>query len=993
MPDPALRPHSFKLRVGDLLDLDECMAELVAAGYERVDQVEDRGQFAARGGLLDIYPATEDRAVRVDLFDIEIESLRWFSTFTQRSLGDTQEVEIAPAAELAAEHRELAEMASLESEDDRPDIAELLPVERFGAFLDLTPDAAVLIAAEEEIGPALADHWQDVCAAFHDADAHHLYVAPEPISAALDARAHVRLSSYDTDQPLQFRAQAPDLAARSLKEAEPELEKLVRSGYRTVVTWPQRSEGERAAYNLARVRSSWLGEGDPAGVENPLRFAHVNLRDGFIAAGLKLAVLPEHRLFRRRRQERAPGRDFGAGRRGALRSFADLRTGDIVVHEDHGIARFAGFETKTVAGVTRDYLYLEYQGDDRVFVPSDQLAKISRYVGAGGAHPPLSKLGGKAWDRLKARARRAAQELAGELLNLYAERRRRTGLAYPPDSDWLREFEAAFPYNETADQAEAIELVKTDMESERPMDRLICGDVGFGKTEVALRAAFKAADAGKQVLMLVPTTILAQQHYGTFAERLKDYPFTIEHVSRFRSAAEQKKAIEGFQTGAVDILVGTHRVLSRDVRAKDLGLIIVDEEQRFGVKQKELLRQLKLRVDVLSMSATPIPRTLQMSLAGLRDISVINTPPEGRRPIKTYVGEYDEEVVKQALLREHARKGQAFFLHNRVETIDETAERLRGLCPGMRFEVAHGQMDEHELEDRMMTFLRGEADVLVCTSIIESGIDIPQANTLIVDRADIFGLSQLYQIRGRVGPLARARLRVPALRQRRGADRRGVAPARRAERLHRARRGLQDRDARPRAARRGQPARRRAVRPRRGARLRAVHADARRGRRGCRAGGRRRASSRWPSRCAWTSTSTPTCRPTTSPTSRRRSTCTGASRAPSTSPTSSCCARSSPTASATCPSRCRTSSTCSARGSSSARPARRRSPSAAGASPSRRSSSTRCARRSCARRSPACSTRPARARCRCACPTIPQQRFPAVVRAADALLAVTREAA
>ncbi|HVF79297.1 MAG TPA: transcription-repair coupling factor, partial [Solirubrobacteraceae bacterium] len=705
-----------------------------------------------------IYPATEERAVRVDMFDIEIESLRWFSTFTQRSLGETQEVEIAPAAELAAEHRELAEIAALGSEEDRPDIAELLPVDRFVAFLDLAPDAAVLLAAEEEIKPALDDHWQDVCAAFHDTDAHHLYVAPEQIGAALDVRAHVRLSSYDTDQPLQFRAQAPDLAARSLKEAEPELEKLVRSGYRTVVTWPQRSEGERAAYNLARLKSSWLAEGDGSDLtrpplEHPLRFAHVNLRDGFIAAGLKLAVLPEHRLFRRKRQARTAGRDASARRRGALRSFADLRTGDIVVHEDHGIARFAGFETKTVAGVTRDYLYLEYHGDDRVFVPSDQLAKISRYVGAtgGGSTPTLSRLGGKAWDRLKARARRAAQGLAGELINLYAERRRRTGLAFPPDSDWLRTFEAAFPYNETADQAEAIELVKTDMESERPMDRLICGDVGFGKTEVALRAAFKAADAGKQVLMLVPTTILAQQHFGTFSERLKDYPFTIGHVSRFRSAAEQKKAIEGFQTGAVDILIGTHRVLSRDVRAKELGLIIVDEEQRFGVKQKELLRQLKLRVDVISMSATPIPRTLQMSLAGLRDISVINTPPEGRRPVKTYVGEYDEELVKHALVREHARGGQAFFLHNRVETIDETAERLRGLCPGMRFLVAHGQMDEHTLEDRMMSFLRGEADVLVCTSIIESGIDIPQANTLIVDRADVFGLSQLYQIRGRVG--------------------------------------------------------------------------------------------------------------------------------------------------------------------------------------------------------------------------------------------------
>jgi transcription-repair coupling factor (superfamily II helicase) len=634
---------------------------------------------------------------------------------------------------------------------ERPDVAELLPVERFGAFLDLAPDAAVLLAAEEELSPALADHWQDVCAAFHADDAHQLYVSPGEITGALDARARVRLSSHDTDQPVEFRAQAPDLAARSLKEAEPELEKLVRSGYRTVVAWPQRSEGERAAYNLGRLKASWLGEGDPAGIENPLRFAHVRLRDGFIAAGLKLAVLPEHRLFRRRRQERTGGRDHAARRRGALRSFADLRTGDIVVHEDHGIARFAGFETKTVAGVTRDYLYLEYQGDDRVFVPSDQLAKISRYVGAGGSHPPLSKLGGRSWETMKARARRAAQELAGELLNLYAERRRRMGLAYPPDSDWLREFESAFPYHETADQREAIELVKADMESERPMDRLICGDVGYGKTEVALRAAFKAADAGKQVLMLVPTTILAQQHYGTFAERLKDYPFTIEHVSRFRTPAAQKAAIEGFKSGAVDILIGTHRIMSRDVRAKDLGLIIVDEEQRFGVKQKELLRQLKLRVDVISMSATPIPRTLQMSLAGLRDISVIETPPEGRRPVKTYVGEYDEELVKQALVREHARGGQAFFLHNRVESIDETAERLRGLCPGMRFVVAHGQMENKVLEERMLSFLRGEADVLVSTSIIESGIDIPQANTLIVDRSDVFGLSQLYQIRGRVG--------------------------------------------------------------------------------------------------------------------------------------------------------------------------------------------------------------------------------------------------
>jgi transcription-repair coupling factor (superfamily II helicase) len=747
VPDPALRPHSFTLKVGDLLDLDEVGTDLVAAGYERVDQVEDRGQFAVRGGLLDVYPATEDRAIRVDMFDIEIESLRWFSTFTQRSLGDTDCVEIAPAAELAAEHREMAEIAALEDSENHPDVAELLPVDKFQAFLDLAPrDAAVLIAAEEEVAPALADHWQDVCAAFHDDDAHHLYVRPEQITQALDDRAKIRLSSIAADQAIEFRAQAADLAARSLKEAEPELEKLVRSDYQTVVAWPRRGDGERAAYNLARMRASWIDGDRPARPQ--LNFAQANLRDGFIAAGLRLAVIPEHRLFRRRRAERQ--RPTGR-RRGALRSFADLRTGDIIVHEDHGLAEFAGFETKTVGGVTRDYLQLQFAGTDRVFMPVDQLAKISRYVGAGGSHPPLSKLGGKSWETMKARARRAAQELAGELLNLYAERRRRVGHAFAEDSDWLREFEAAFPWQETADQREAIEVVKADMERAQPMDRLICGDVGYGKTEVALRAAFKAANDGKQVLVLAPTTILTQQHIGTFSERLKDYPFTIDHVSRFRSPKEQREAVAAFNAGQVDILIGTHRLLGRDLRGKDIGLIVVDEEQRFGVKQKELLRQLKLKVDVISMSATPIPRTLQMSLAGMRDISVIETPPEGRRPVKTYVGEYDEGLVKQALDREKARGGQAFFVHNRVETIDETAERLRGLCPGVRFEVAHGRLEEKELEKRMIGFLRGEADVLVATSIIESGIDIPQANTLIIERADTFGLAQLYQIRGRVG--------------------------------------------------------------------------------------------------------------------------------------------------------------------------------------------------------------------------------------------------
>src|SRR5215218_2683567 len=485
VPDPRLRPHGFVLGKGDLLDLDECAVDLVAAGYERVEQVEDRGQFA----------------IRVDMFDVEIESLRWFSTFTQRSLGDVQQVEIAPAAELAAEHRELAEAAAIADDaSERRDVAELLPVGDFHAMLDLVPDAAVLIAADEEIAPALTDHWQDVVAAFHDDDAHHLYIAPDAIETALSARAKIRLSAIDQDQPHQFRGQAADVAARSVKDAEPELEKLVRSGYRTVIAFGARGEGERAAYNLGRLKVRWVNGAAPQGAD--LAFAEARLRDGFVAPGFRLAVIPEHRLFRRR-----PGRTGGTGagagrRRGALRSFTDLRSGDIVVHEDHGLARFAGFDTKTVAGVTRDYLNLEFQGSDKVFMPVDQLAKISRYVGAGGDHPPLSKLGGTRWETMKAR-------------------RRRRGFAFPPDSDWLREFETAFPYRETPDQREAIEHVKWDMEAEKPMDRLICGDVGYGKTEVALRAAFKAANAGKQVLMLVPTTILAQQHFGTFTERLR----------------------------------------------------------------------------------------------------------------------------------------------------------------------------------------------------------------------------------------------------------------------------------------------------------------------------------------------------------------------------------------------------------------------------------------------------------------------------------------
>jgi transcription-repair coupling factor (superfamily II helicase) len=746
VPDPELRPRGFAIDKGGTLDLEEMLDRLVAAGYERVDQVEERGQFAVRGDILDIYPATEERAVRCELFDIEVERLTWFSTFTQRSLEEAEHVEIAPAAELAAEHRELAEIAADAEADERPDIADVLPLDRFRELLELIPDETqVVVASEEEIAPSLADWWSLVCTSFHDDEAHQLYLAPDKLEEALGERAALWLSSISADQPWAFRAQAADPFARSLPDAEPELEKLVRSGYRTVVAWSRRGEAERALYNLARVHAEFL-DGQP-GAQDTVLFATAGLREGFVWPAGKVAILPEHRLLRRRRA--AADRD--RPRRGALTSFTELRAGDAVVHEDHGIARFLGFETKTVGDVTRDYLELEYRDGDRVFVPSDQLDKLSRYVGADARNPQLSKLGGKQWEQQKLRARRAAQALAGELINLYAERKRRAGFAFPSDSEWERDFETSFPYRETPDQLDAIEAVKADMEEARPMDRLICGDVGYGKTEVALRAAFKSAEAGKQVMFLVPTTVLAQQHFGTFRERMRDFPFRIEVASRFRRPADVKAVLTDFADGKVDILIGTHRLLSRDVRPKDLGLLIVDEEQRFGVKQKELLRQLRLRVDVLSLSATPIPRTLQMSLAGLRDISVIETPPEGRRPVRTYVGEYDDELVRQAIERELARQGQAFFLHNRVETIDETAVRIQALVPKARVRVAHGQMEERALERVMLEFLRGDADVLVCTSIVESGLDIANANTLIVDRADRLGLAQLYQIRGRVG--------------------------------------------------------------------------------------------------------------------------------------------------------------------------------------------------------------------------------------------------
>ncbi len=710
MPPPGARPAPLELARGDEPGIEALAEQLAFAGYERVERVEDRGQIAVRGGLIDVFPSTGREPFRIELFGDEIESIRAFSPFTQRALREAERVTVYPATERRLDTAEIR-LPDKEDETTFEIPADLVPP------LPRTPDFV----------------WQpdEVRAVWREEG------LPE---ISLDGVAE--LDPLPQGQMFSFDAQRPALVARGISEAENELQGLLRQGLDVVVTFPHRGEAERRRGLLRRVEPGMLEPGEePTG----LQFAVSSARRGFVWRDLGIALLPDMQVFRRRppRATAPPGR--------ALASFSDLRTGDYVVHEDHGISQLIGFETKEVAGVTRDYLLLGFRGEDRVYVPHEQIGKVSRYIGSDSHAPTLSKLGGKAWENLKVRAREHLREMAGELLQLYAERQTRVGFAYDTDQEWVEQLEAGFPYRETEDQGRAIEAVKEDLEAPRPMDRLVCGDVGFGKTEVALRAAFIVAVASKQVLMLVPTTILAQQHWSTFRERYRDFPVRVEMVSRFRRPADVKKVLADFGEGKVDVLIGTHRILSRDAIPKDLGLVVVDEEQRFGVAQKELLRQLRLEVDVLAMSATPIPRTLHMSLAGLRDISVIETPPEGRRPIRTYVGEYDEQLIVQALERELGRDGQAFYLHNRVDTIEAAAEKLRQLIPRARVLVAHGQMGERELEDKMLAFLSGDADVLVSTTIIESGLDIPEANTLIVERADTFGLAQLYQIRGRVG--------------------------------------------------------------------------------------------------------------------------------------------------------------------------------------------------------------------------------------------------
>jgi transcription-repair coupling factor (superfamily II helicase) len=758
-----LQPRPLTLAPGDEIPLDTVAQCLAALGYERVERVRGRGEYAVRGGLIDAYPALGD-PLRMEFVGDEVESLRAFSVYSQRSTEALDGATVYAAFEAdvslpeyqAGLHQAIAAWER-EGRDEAPDdLYRRAGVRALGAlagrFTTLFEETAaaglrLAVFSPDETYRALADFDAEVRVTAGGAGTgEQSYVSLTQARASLAGALQIEV--VQRDQAIQFNAARPHFAARDLSGAERDLLRLVRDGYRVFVVFRHPGEAERATYRLRSltaevVTREQLARGGEAAAG--LYFIAAPLRDGFVAADLKLAVVSERALLRGAPRER---RFVGSTR---LTSFFDVRPDDYVVHEDHGIARFSGIETRIVAGITRDYLLLQFKGEDRVFVPHDQIGKVSRYIGSSGGTPVLDKLGGTHWQTVKTRARTAVVEMAGELLQLYATRQATPGLAYPPDGELMGRLEDAFPFEETEDQAEAIDEVKNDMESPHPMDRLICGDVGYGKTEVALRAAFKAAEAGRQTLVLVPTTILAEQHLLTFRERYADLPVKVEMVSRFRTAAEQRHILAEFNAGKLDVLIGTHRLLNTDVQPRDLGLVIVDEEQRFGVRQKEVLRNLKLQVDVLSLSATPIPRTLQMSLTGIRDISVIETPPRGRHEIRTYIGEFRDELVRAAIEKELARGGQAFYLHNRVETIAQVAEHVHGLVPQARLLVAHGQMNERALEKVMMTFLAGEADVLVTTAIIESGIDIPSANTLVIDRADLLGLAQLYQIRGRIG--------------------------------------------------------------------------------------------------------------------------------------------------------------------------------------------------------------------------------------------------
>ncbi len=771
------------VRRGEAVDATDLVERLVRSGYRREYQVEHRGELAVRGSIIDVFPSTADGPVRIDLWGDEVDRLTEFSVADQRATVDLAEVEIFGCRELqpTEEVRARAEalvgaepwgreqwerLAAGETFDgmeswlawlveDEHLLPDLLPADAQLLLVEptrLRDRAADLLAEEADLAATLSQTW-----GAGDRDLPQLHLPFDRLLAHTDVPAWSVTNAPEGPDVVRVGAHGWDPVVGDGARLVKQLADLLADGFRLVVATDGAGSGARVGQLLSehgvdvadRLEASQPRLGDAAPPLDLTRpgghLVVAPLERGFVLPSIKLAVLAEGDVTGRRRAHRPPR----PRQRDARGFFDDLAVGDHVVHHQHGVARYGGMVKRAIAGHERDYLLLEYRGGDRLYVPSDQIDAVRHYT--GGETPTLSRLNGSDWQKTKSKVRSAVAEIAQELVVLYQTRVNSEGVAFAPDTPWQREMEDAFPYRETPDQLTAITEVKADMEEPVPMDRLVCGDVGFGKTEVAIRAVFKAVQDGTQAAILVPTTLLAQQHYQTFSERFAPYPVRVEVLSRFLTNAQAKAVADGVRDGSVDVIVGTHRLLSEDVSFKKLGLLVVDEEQRFGVSHKEAMKKLKADVDVLTLTATPIPRTLEMSLTGIRDLTLLNTAPAERQPILTYVGEYDERAVSEAIRRELLRDGQVFFVHNRVKDIEAVAASLRDLVPEARIAVAHGQMDEGTLERVVIDFWEGRFDVLVCTTIIESGIDMPTVNTLVVDRADLLGLGQLHQLRGRVG--------------------------------------------------------------------------------------------------------------------------------------------------------------------------------------------------------------------------------------------------
>ena len=734
----GLLDRVIRIRPGDVTEPSALIKKLVALGYERESITRSPGEFSLRGGILDIFPVTEENPVRIEFFDDEVDSVRFFDSETQRSLENAARVHIYPVDEQGTPEACLLDYFSAS------DVLILDEPER----MEEKAKAVAKEYQESAVRRMEAGEGEKLLSLYEPEELWDLFERPRClILTALPYRGR----PVKAEKGFSVEARTIHAYGGQMDLLLTDLKKMQRDKYRCVLLLASRSRAERLAQQLAEYDLyAFFSEGEEKDVmPGQILVTCGALHKSYEFPALRLAVLSEGDLFGKKRSRSKKSYSRGGK---PLVGLSELSVGDFVIHEDHGLGVFQGVERKIVDNIGRDYLKITYRDGGNLYAPVSQMNKIEKYASRDTDSPPvLNKLGGAEWTATKTRVKKAVGLIAKDLVALYAARQRLPGFAFSPDSLWQKDFEEQFPYEETEDQVKAIEAVKTDMESHKIMDRLICGDVGFGKTEIAIRAAFKAVQDSKQVAYLVPTTVLAQQHYTTFAERMKDYPIRVGLLSRFRTPAEQKKTVADLKRGACDIVIGTHRLLSRDVAFKDLGLLIVDEEQRFGVSDKEKLKKLRESVDVISLTATPIPRTLHMSLIGIRDMSTLKDPPIDRLPIQTYISEYNEEIVREAISRELARGGQVYYICNKIRNIEGVTARIQDLVPDAVVTFAHGQMPERELERIMFDFVNGDIDVLVSTTIVETGLDIPNVNTIIIQDSDRFGLAQLYQLRGRVG--------------------------------------------------------------------------------------------------------------------------------------------------------------------------------------------------------------------------------------------------